>query len=85
MVSAVLSGQLDDVPHDDDPLFHIDVPRSCPGVPEEMLSPCKTWDDREAYDRRARELAGQFARRFDQSYGDKGIAPEVARQCPGKA
>jgi phosphoenolpyruvate carboxykinase (ATP) len=53
IVHATLSGQLDDVEFDKDPMFHLQVPRSCPDVPSEILNPRNTWADKEAFDQRA--------------------------------
>jgi len=84
MVHAALSGQLCDADYDEDETFHVLVPRTCPGVPSEILNPRNTWADKAAYDKRARRLAEEFAAHFDRAYGNKGIDPEVATQCPGK-
>ena len=84
IVQAAVSGDLEEVEFDEDTLFHILVPRSCPGVPAEILNPCNTWEDKEAFDRRARKLAADFGTHFDKAYGNKGIDPDVASQCPGK-
>jgi phosphoenolpyruvate carboxykinase (ATP) len=84
IVHAALSGDLDDVAYWEDPLFHILVPEDCPLVPCEILNPRNTWEDKEAFDRRAQKLANDFSRHFDKAYGNKGIDPAVAGQCPGK-
>ncbi len=84
IVEAALSGELEDVPYEEDPLFHLAVPKACPGVPPEVLFPKNTWADKAAYDARARRLAEDFSRHFDRAYGNKGIDPAVAGQCPGK-
>jgi len=84
LVEAALSGKLDDVEADRDPLFHVWVPRHCPGVPDELLQPRNTWGDPRAYDERAKKLAAEFASTFEKAYGTKRIDPEVAAQCPGR-
>jgi phosphoenolpyruvate carboxykinase (ATP) len=84
MVHAALSGGLADVGYDDDPLFHVSIPRSCPGVPSGILQPEQAWGDTAAYRERAKRLAGEFAAYFETAYGDKGIDPAVARECPGR-
>lgn len=84
IVHAASSGELADVEYDQDPLFHILTPRSCPGVPDEILNPRNTWGNKEAFDLRARKLASDFSAHFDKAYGNKGIGPAVAGQCPGK-
>ena len=42
------------------------MPVSCPNVPDEILSPRNTWNDKEAYDRKANELSDAFNKNFDQ-------------------
>ncbi len=84
LVDAALSGELDGVEYREDTLFHLFVPQTCPGVPDEILNPAETWEDKEAYMERARRLAADFSAHFDRAYGNKGISPEIASQCPGK-
>jgi len=84
IVHATLTGEIDKVEYEEDPLFHILAPRSCPHVPSEILNPRNTWDDKDAFDQLAQKLAQDFSAHFDRAYGDKGIDPAVARQCPGK-
>ncbi|MDT8436927.1 MAG: phosphoenolpyruvate carboxykinase [Gemmatimonadota bacterium] len=64
MVSAALDGRLADVETNAHPVFGVHVPVSCPGVPAEVLDPRGTWDDGEAYDAAAKELAGRFRANF---------------------
>jgi phosphoenolpyruvate carboxykinase (ATP) len=66
MVHAALDGSLREVPTAEDPVFGLHVPESCPDVPPEVLSPRNTWDDKEAYDDAARDLAGRFQKNFEQ-------------------
>jgi phosphoenolpyruvate carboxykinase (ATP) len=84
LVHAAISGQLNDVEYEEDRLFHIWVPRTCPGIDPGILNPQNTWDDKQAFERRALKLANDFAAHFDKAYGSKGIDPAVADQCPGK-
>lgn len=84
IVHCSLTGALEEIEYDKDPLFHIQVPRSCPSVPPEILNPRNTWEDKDAFDLRAKKLAADFSAHFDKAYGDKGIDPSVISQCPGK-
>ena len=84
MVHAALSGELQSVEYDENTQFHVSIPRSCPDVPTQLLDPRTSWKDPVAYDARAAKLAKEFAAHFDKAYGNKGIAPEVVAQCPGK-
>ena len=84
IVNAALSGELRDVSYEEDSLFHVSVPQSCAGVPSEILTPRNAWGDPAAYDARAAKLASEFAAHFAKAYGDKGIDPAVAAECPGR-
>ncbi len=84
MVRAAISGELEKVEVREDKLFHLLVPRSCPGVPAQVLWPRDTWRDKRAYDRRAAALAQEFARQFKVAFSGQDIPPEVAAQCPGR-
>jgi phosphoenolpyruvate carboxykinase (ATP) len=84
MVQAALSGELEEVDHEEDETFHLLVPQRCSGVPEELLNPKNTWADKRAYDERAAKLAAEFSAHFDEAYEDKGIDERVIAQCPGK-
>ena len=69
MINAALAGQLDKAQYRTDPVFNLEVPTTCPGVPEEVLDPRKTWPDGKAYDEQAKKLAAMFAdnfKRFEQ-------------------
>jgi phosphoenolpyruvate carboxykinase (ATP) len=80
MVRAALSGALDDVQTQPDPVFGIGVPEHVPDVPDEVLKPRGTWSDGEAYDRKAAELAGMFRTNFER-YAE-GCPPEVIEAGP---
>jgi len=84
LVHAALTGALKDVPYVEDSVFHIMVPTSCPGIDPQILNPCNTWQDKDAFDARARRLSADFSAHFDKAYEGKGISPAVAAQCPGK-
>ena len=66
MLSAALEGKLDNVEYVTDPFFKLQVPKTCPGVPEEVLNPRNTWEDKAAYDAQAKKLANMFNENFEQ-------------------
>jgi phosphoenolpyruvate carboxykinase (ATP) len=80
MVRAALEGRLDDVPTRTDPIFGVEVPVSCPDVPDSFLEPRGTWPDPEAYDRQAATLAAMFAENF--AAFEAGVAPEIRAAGP---
>ena len=80
LLSAVLSGDLQNVEFRTDPVFGFDVPVAAPGVDESLLDPRGTWADPERYDAKARELATMFAENFATKHAD---APaEIAAAGP---
>jgi phosphoenolpyruvate carboxykinase (ATP) len=66
VVRAALSGVLDSMPFDTDPVFGFQVPRACPEVPAEVLDPAATWADRAAHRRAAERLAQRFIANFER-------------------
>ncbi|WP_456440220.1 phosphoenolpyruvate carboxykinase (ATP) [Psychroserpens sp.] len=69
MISAVLNGDLGLYNYDDyhiHSVFGVAQPRSCPGVPNEVLSPRKSWNDDEAYYKAAFKLSNSFRKNFKQ-------------------
>ena len=64
MITAALSGRLDDVRYHRHPVFNLEMPASCPGVPSEVLDPRSTWADKAAYDAQAKKLATMFVENF---------------------
>jgi phosphoenolpyruvate carboxykinase (ATP) len=80
MVRAALSGALDDVEYEDDPIFGVAVPTTVPGVPSDVLRPRSTWADPAAYDEKARELAHMFVENFED-YAD-GVSDAVRAAGP---
>ena len=80
MVKAATSGALRDVETRRHPVFNVDVPISCPGVPDEVLDPKSTWADGDAYDEAARQLARMFVKNFDRFAAD--VSDDVTKAGP---
>ncbi|RMF09480.1 MAG: phosphoenolpyruvate carboxykinase [Alphaproteobacteria bacterium] len=66
LLSAALDGTLSNCATRTDDNFGFEVPLSCPGVPDEILNPRSTWDNPEAYDKKAQELVQRFIDNFAQ-------------------
>jgi phosphoenolpyruvate carboxykinase (ATP) len=75
LLTAALAGRLEKAKFTPDPVFNILVPDACEGVPSEVLTPRNTWADQAAYDKKAKELAGMFAKNFEQykDYASKEV------------
>ena len=79
MVTAALNGELDNVEYEVDPIFNVNVPKTCPNVPSEVLNPVNVWADKEAYAKSAKELATRFVENFKQY---KNMPQEVVEAGP---
>src|SRR5436190_17461385 len=64
MIDAIHGGTLADAATSPDPVFGVRIPKECPGVPSEILTPRLTWQDSSSYDATARKLAGLFHDNF---------------------
>ena len=80
MITAALSGALDRATYEKDPVFNLDIPVSCPGVPSEVLKPRNTWANLADYDAQAAKLARMFVDNFKTFEG--GVAAEVLAAGP---
>jgi phosphoenolpyruvate carboxykinase (ATP) len=78
MIRAALSGALDALVYHRHPVFNVDVPTSCPGVPDAVLDPRGTWDDKDAYDAQATKLARMFVDNFRAFEADVDAAVAAA-------
>ena len=68
MVRAILNHSLNNSPFAVDPIFRLNVPQSCQGVPTALLRPRDTWPSPVDYDISARRLASLFQANF-KSHG----------------
>ena len=80
MITAALSGALDNVSYQRHPVFNLDMPTSCPGVDAEVLDPRSTWQDKAAYDAQAAKLAAMFVENFKTFTAD--VDPAVVAAGP---
>ncbi len=72
MLTAILEGELDNVNFIPDSYFKILVPESVPEVDSNILNPRNTWEDKDAYDSKAKELITLFKNNFVkyEGFGD---------------
>jgi phosphoenolpyruvate carboxykinase (ATP) len=64
MITAAMNGELNNVEFHQQPIFDLAMPKSCPGVPSDILNPKDTWADKSAFDDTANNLASQFVKNF---------------------
>ena len=83
MIKAVQNGELGLYNYDDyhiHSVFGVAQPRTCPGVPTEVLSPRATWNDDEAYYKTAFKLTNAFRENFKKF--EKYANEEIRRGGP---
>jgi phosphoenolpyruvate carboxykinase (ATP) len=83
VIRGAMSGALDGVKYERDPVFGIEAPTRCPGVPDAVLRPREGWSERAGYDAAARALARRFVDNFAE-YADRASA-EVRAAAPSPA
>lgn len=79
MIRAAINGDLTRVDYRTDGVFGFAVPKTCPGVPEEILNPRNTWQDKKEYDRSAQKLAERFIENFGKF---RNIDPNIPAAGP---
>jgi phosphoenolpyruvate carboxykinase (ATP) len=80
MITAALEGNLNDMSFEKHLVFGMEIPLQCPGVPADILDPKNTWEDKNAYDEKAKYLAGLFIKNFEK-YAD-GVTDEIKAAAP---
>jgi phosphoenolpyruvate carboxykinase (ATP) len=66
MITAALNGELDNIHYKEHPVFGMQMPVSCPNVPDSLLDPKNTWANGDNYDEKANDLAVLFIKNFEQ-------------------
>ena len=80
LLNAALTGKLDEVKYNQDPVFGFEVPMQCPNVLDEVLNPASSWSDKKEYDKKYRQLAQRFVENFAK-FTDS-TPPEVVEAGP---
>ncbi len=80
MVDGAVEGTLAQVEFEVEPTFGFSIPKTCPGVPSNLLNPRNAWADKAAYDRAAADLCARFAKNFEEF-----DAPDEVRAAGPKA
>jgi len=80
LLTAALNGSLKDADFRTDPYFGFSVPTSVPGVEPHLLNPFKTWKDKAAFDKTARELVGLFQKNFTKF--EQHVTPDIKAAAP---
>ncbi len=66
MITAILEGKLDNVDFEQHPIFGLFMPKSCPNVPDDILDPMNTWENKGQYVSKSIQLAHSFHLNFEK-------------------
>ena len=80
MIMAALNNELESVKYIKHPIFGLNMPKTCPNVPDITLNPRETWVDKKSYDNKALFLAKQFNDNF-KSFKDYA-SEEILNAAP---
>ena len=64
MLTAILNYELEKTQFTPDKKFKILIPESVPEIESTILNPRNTWEDKKAYDKKAKELIKLFKNNF---------------------
>ncbi len=80
MIGAALEGKLANVEFVRHKVFGLQMPLTCPNVPEKMLDPSNTWSDESKYYQKAQQLAKSFNENFKQFASE--ASDEILQAAP---
>jgi phosphoenolpyruvate carboxykinase (ATP) len=66
LITSALEGKLNEVEYSNHEVFGLAMPNECNEVPSEILHPKNTWNDKNAYNIKANELAQAFNTNFEK-------------------
>jgi len=67
IIDAIHNGELEEAEYENYPVFNLSIPKTCTGVPSEVLNPKTTWaGSEEDYNNAITNLASQFQANFKQ-------------------
>ena len=71
-INGILNGSINNAEFETLPIFNLQIPKELEGVADNnVLNPRNTWDDKEAYDQKLKELASMFIENFNR-YNNSG-------------
>ena len=70
ILDAIHSGELAKVEYENYETFNLHIPTSCPGVPDDLLNPKKSWTGSADFKEEVTKLGGLFIENFNK-YSDQ--------------
>jgi phosphoenolpyruvate carboxykinase (ATP) len=80
IIDAIHNGSFEKVDFTTDPDFGFQIPLSCPNVPDEILTPRNTWEEKAAFDQTKKKLIVLFQDNFKQF--ESGVNKEIVQAGP---
>ncbi|MBU0764100.1 MAG: phosphoenolpyruvate carboxykinase (ATP), partial [Bacteroidetes bacterium] len=80
MLNAAIEGKLDNVEYRKDILFDFEIPKTCPGVPDDVFDPSNAWGNKDEYWMKYDALVARYIENF-KLYA-KGCPDEVVAAGP---
>lgn len=80
ILDAIHSGDLATAEYENYGVFNLPVPKSCPGVPDDLLNPARSWSGSADFNGEVNKLAELFNQNFEK-YSDEAT-PDVIAAAP---
>lgn len=80
IITAIFQGTLGQEGWEKLPVFDVEIPKSCPSVPSEILNPKNTWQDKASYDDYIHKLAVRFNENTKRFAAD--VTPKILAAGP---
>jgi phosphoenolpyruvate carboxykinase (ATP) len=80
LLNSALKGELNNLEYYTDPVFGFQVPKQCPGIPDNVLYPSTAWPSEDVYMKKYQSLAARFIDNFRKFSED--CPPEVINSGP---
>lgn len=80
MINAIHSDQLKDVQTIKEPVFGVDIPVYCPGVPDGILNPKTMWENQQKYSETINKVANMFIENFKKF--ENGVNIDIKNAGP---
>merc|ERR1711988_388416 len=81
IVDPIHNGSILNQEYEQDPVFQLHYPKTCPGVPEGLLNPADSWENKEAFAAAQADLARKFNAKFSDSYSHM-VGEKIRNQGP---
>ena len=80
IIDAIHHNDFDNVETIVDQEFGVEIPTTCPNVPDEVLIPRNTWEDKEGFAKTKSKLIALFQENFKKF--EAGVNPEIVAAGP---